>query len=323
MTTALMTIVTATWTIGPLVVLQPVWLIFALAMFLLAVRWRQHTANDNWQAVMSPAVFEFLAGKAARKPGLNYPLLIAGIVAICLSQPVLRHANDDTWRHSVGWIAVVDVSRSMTLTDITPSRLSAARRALAILSEQSGARPIALIIYSGDAFLIAPPAFDKSIFNEHAALLEHGIIETEGSNLTRALSLTASVIADSGFAVSRVFVLTDTGGISDNAIAAASYLADNGHSLDVLVFGSSDAAAQLSPTSIDPNLATDLSAAGGGKTLFANVLGVVDYEPLTLDSRTGASDHAELKTLVWKDQSHWLLLLAIPLLLLQFRQENH
>ena len=312
---------TTTLTIGPLVVLQPFWLIVALALILLAIRWSHTAATNHWQAVMSPAVFEFLAGKSATKHRVNSLLLIASIVAACLSQPVLRHSNDDTWRHSVGWIAVIDVSRSMTLTDTTPSRLSAARRALAVLSEQSGARPIALVIYSGDAFLIAPPAFDKSIFNEHAALLEHGIIESEGSNLARALSLTTSVIADSGFAATRIFVLTDTGGITANAIAAAGYLANNGHPVDVLVFGSADGTAQ--PTTVNPELATDLSTAGGGKLLFSNVLGVIDYEPLALNSRTGASDHAELKTLVWKDQSHWLLLLAIPLLLLQFRQENN
>ena len=307
---------------GPLVVLQPVWLFVALALILLAIRWRQNATTNRWQAVMSPAVFQFLAGKTYAKHAINGPLLIASLVAICLSQPVVRHSNDDTWRHSVGWIAVIDVSRSMTLTDTTPSRLSAARRALAELSKQSGARPIAMVIYSGDAFLVAPPAFDKSIFNEHAALLEHGIIESEGSNLARALSLTSSVIADSGFAATRIFVLTDTGGITTNAIAAAGYLANNGHPLDVLVFGSADATAQTSPTTVNPDLATDLSEAGGGKVLFSNVLGVIDYRPLALNSRTGASDHAELKTLVWKDQSHWLLLLAIPLLLLQFRQEN-
>lgn len=310
-----------TLTIGPLVVLQPVWLIVALALVVLAVRWRQSIANNHWQAVMSSAVFKFLAGRIATRQSINGPLLIASLVAICLSEPVLRHTNDDTWRHSVGWIAVIDVSRSMTLTDTTPSRLSAARRALAVLSEQSGARPIALVIYSGDAFLIAPPAFDKSIFDEHAALLEHGVIESAGSNLARALSLTSSVVADSGFAAARIFVLTDTGGITANAIAAAGYLAANGHPLDVLVFGNEDATEQSSPTAVNSSLAADLSTAGGGQVLYSNVLGVIDYAPLALTGRTGASDHAELKTLVWKDQSHWLLLLAIPLLLLQFRQE--
>jgi len=312
-----------TLTIGPLVLLQPAWLLVALILIVFAIRWRHSVATDHWQAIMSPAVFEFLAGKTSSKHRINHSLLLASIVALCLSQPAMRHSDDDTWRHSVGWIAVIDVSRSMTLTDTTPSRLSAARRALAVLSEHSGARPIALVIYSGDAYLIAPPAFDKSIFDEHAALLEHGVIKAEGSNMARALSLTASVIANSGLAATRIFVLTDTGGISASAISAAHYLAANGHILDVLVFGSVHASEQSSPTAVNPKLAADLSTAGDGQLVYSSVLGAIDYSPLDLTKRMGASDHAQLQTLVWKDQSHWLLLLALPLLLLQFRQGSH
>ena len=253
---------------------------------------------------------------------INWLLWTASIIALCMSQPVSRQSDDDTWRHSIGWIAVVDVSRSMTLSDTVPSRLSAARQALMALSSRSGARSIALIIYAGDAFLVAPPAFDKSVFNEHAALLNHGVIEAEGSNLARALSLATSIISDSGFLASRVFVLTDTGGINTNSIAASAYLAENGHQLDTLVFGSTAASDPSSPTAVQAALASDLARAGNGRAVFANGFGVVDYDSLALDEQSTASTHADLKALVWKDQSHWLLLLGVPLLLLQFYRER-
>ena len=311
-----------TLSIGSLVILQPMWIVVSVLLAILAWRWNESGTVNDWQAVMSPEVFDFLSGKSERKRMSNWLLWAASIVALGMSQPVSRQSDDDTWRHSIGWIAVVDVSRSMTLSDTVPSRLSAARQALMALSSRSGARSISLVIYSGDAFMVAPPAFDKSVFNEHAALLNHGVIEAEGSNLARALSLATSIISDSGFIASRVFVLTDTGGINASSVAASAYLAENGHQLDALVFGSTAASDQTSPTAVQAALADDLARAGKGHAVFANGFGVVDYDALALDDQATASTHADLKALVWKDQSHWLLLISVPLLLLQFYRER-
>lgn len=317
--------------LGPLVLLQPLWLIVALILAIIALRRVQNTMNNDWQKIMSPAVFEFLSLGLYQRHGVHWALWSATVAALCLTQPVVRSTDDETWRHSIGWIMVMDVSRSMTLNDTVPSRLSAARQTLSVLSEKSGARPIAMIIYAGDAFLIAPPAFDKSVFDENAALLEYGIVETDGSNLTRALSLASSVIADSGFVVARVFVLTDTGGINASSISAVSYLAENGHTTDVLTFGTTagtangaegDTSGALSPTAINRPLAENLATAGNGQLLFANGFGVVDFNRLSLTEHGSASTHADLKTLVWADQSHWLLLLCLPLLLFQFHRET-
>jgi Ca-activated chloride channel family protein len=326
--------------IGPIVLLQPLWLLATLALALLAIYFRDYTPGNDWQSVMSADVFRFLGGSIQVQKTTNWLLWSASLIALCMTQPVIRQSDDETWRHSIGWIAVVDISRSMTLSDTVPTRLHAARQALGMLSSESGARPIALIIYAGDAYLIAPPAFDKSVFDEHAALLAHGVIESEGSNLARALSLASSTISDSGFVAARVFVLSDTGGINASSMAAASYLADNGHQIDVIVLGSSSTtmpesasagyaetgtqttAQTVAQTSVQPILAKELAKSGHGRAIFANSFGVLDYSGLSLDDHAEASSHADLQALVWKDQSPWLLLLGIPLLLIQFYREH-
>jgi len=310
------------FSIGPLVLLQPLWLLAAALLLCLAFVWNTHPTDNSWKHVLSARVFGFFIYDSSTNKQINLLLCTASLVALCLTQPVIRQSQDDTWRHSIGWIAVMDVSRSMTLSDTVPSRLSAARQALAVLSKQSGSRPIAMIIYAGDAFLVTPPSFDTSVFDEHAALLEHGVIEAEGSNLARALSLASSVVADSGFVAARVFVLSDTNGINSSSIAAARYLAQNTHRLDVMVFGTPDVGEPSSHTSVNRELAEDLARAGSGKAVYASSFGVIDYAQLSLDSQTSASTHTELKALVWKDQSHWLMLLALPLLLMQFHRQT-
>ena len=164
------------WHMGEWVILRPLWILPALLLLIASLASRHNAVRSHWKDVLSPALFHYLGAENNRLSRWNLPLLIASLVTLSLCQPVLRKSDDETWRHSIGWIMVADVSRSMTLDDTVPSRLGAMREALAELSRQADARPIALILFSGDAFLVAPPAFDRSVFNEHTALLEHGLI---------------------------------------------------------------------------------------------------------------------------------------------------
>ncbi|MGQ7843170.1 VWA domain-containing protein [Granulosicoccus sp. 3-233] len=318
-------------------------LVAAALLLIGSLLWPLRHSHSHWRSVLSPALFDYLGADRRRITRCNLPLLLASIVTAGLSQPVQRQSDDDTWRHSIGWIAVADVSRSMTLNDTVPSRLAAMRAALTELSHQAAARPIALILFAGDAFLVAPPAFDHSVFNEQATLLEYGIVPLDGSNLTRALSLASSVVEESRLHQARILVLGDSGGIGNGSIAAARFLGDAGHRVDMLVFGSSspppgttgsqtpaepvgDSWSQT-PGARDTNSvqwkqARALADAGNGRAVRANSFGVIDYTTLDLDQQATASTHDGLKSLVWRDQSHWLLLLAIPGMLLLFSRES-
>lgn len=313
------------WQLGPWVIQQPLWIVAALLLLLASWVLKQVSTRSDWDRVIAEPVFAYLGGRAQNRLSWNIALLTAALVALSLCKPVLRQSDDDTWRHSIGWVVLADVSRSMTLSDVVPSRLSAMRLALSELSRQAGARPISLILFSGDAFLVAPPAFDLSVYNEHAALLEHGVLPTEGSNLARALSLATAVVQDSEFIQARLFVLGDSGGISKSSLAAARYLADAGHRLDVLVFGTAGNASGNDDTPaelvVDEESVSALAKAGNGRYLIANQFGTVDYDALNLQQQASASTHSELQALVWRQQSHWILLLVIPLMLWLFRQE--
>lgn len=313
------------WQLGPWVIQQPLWIVAALLLLLASWVLKQTSTRSDWDRVIAEPVFAYLGGRAQNRLSWNIALLTAALVALSLCKPVLRQSDDDTWRHSIGWVVLADVSRSMTLSDVVPSRLSAMRLAMSELSRQAGARPISLILFSGDAFLVAPPAFDLSVYNEHAALLEHGVLPTEGSNLARALSLATAVVQDSEFIQARLFVLGDSGGISKSSLAAARYLADAGHRLDVLVFGTAGNASGNDDTPaelvVDEESVSALAKAGNGRYLIANRFGTVDYDALNLQQQASASTHSELQALVWRQQSHWILLLVIPLMLWLFRQE--
>ena len=62
------------------------------------------------------------------------------------------------------------------------------------LADRAVANSTALIIYAGDAFVVAPPSFDTNNFKSNVSLLEYGVIPVDGSNATRAFALALSVL---------------------------------------------------------------------------------------------------------------------------------
>ena len=307
---------------GDVAVLRPPWLLAALALLVLAVVARRPERGDGWRRVLSPAVLAFLRGADRhRRHGprrrLDVVLLAAALVALALAAPATRRDDATAWRHASGWIVLVDVSRSMTLDDTVPSRLAAARRSALALSARAGARPLALILYAGDAFLVAPPAFDRRLVEEQVTLLEHGVVPVDGSNLARALSLAADVADGSDLLRARVLVLGDSGGTGRASEAAAAYLAEAGHRLDLVLFGG-----DATHRPVDVAAAERLAEAGGGRLVRADAFGRVPLDALALERDTDPDTAAALAALVWRDRSHWLLLGVVPLLLVAFRRAD-
>ena len=94
-----------TLAIGPLVILQPLWLLPAFLLTILAWRWDKAVVVNDWQAVMSPEVFNYLNGRSRRRRMANWLLWAASVIALCMTQPVIRQSDDDTWRHSIGSVS--------------------------------------------------------------------------------------------------------------------------------------------------------------------------------------------------------------------------
>jgi len=188
------------------------------------------------------------------------------------------------------------------------------------LVTHANASSTTLIVYAGDAFIIAPPSFDTANFNNNVGLLEYGTVPIDGSNVARALALALSVIDGAGLVNTRLFVLSDTGGFSTRATAAVSRLAQMGHRTDLILFGSDDT---NNATPFDLDSAKTMAKNGGGKMLLADAIGNINLTSLDLQSRGLDGKfltQSGITTLTRSSVSHWLLLPGIPLLLLLFRR---
>lgn len=294
--------------------LHPLFLLPAALCLAAAWRWRFH-AGDDWARIMEPRVLALLRPRTAAGR-IDLALLTLALVLAALASPARKADAENSYALNDGILVLADVSKSMTLTDVRPSRMAAAREAVLAISAAAGARPAALIAYAGDAYLAEPFATDRRQFDAYARILAHGLIAAEGSDLARALALARAVIAQSGIAHARIVVAGDGGGLDPAIADIAARFAERGHRLDmVLVAGAAETNAAMAQT---------VAAAGGGVAVRADADGNVDLGPLGLGSTLlpAGTTHLALLSSDWQNQSHYLLLLALPLMLLLFRRRR-
>ena len=294
--------------------MHPWWLVFAM-LSVIAFLLLDERHHDAWRNIITRPVLGFLRNNKKKPKKRQFGWLIAALFFIALSGPSLESDDKDTYKHTQGWIVLADVSRSMTLSDVVPSRLSAMRNTALELGNRAQAHSMTLIVYAGDAFVVTPPTYDLNIFASNANLLDYGVVPVDGSNVSRALSLSLGVIESSNFINSRLFVLSDTGGFNAQSAAAIARIADLGHRTDLIIFGTdeSDNTGQ-----INLQLAESMATHGNGVLVQSDTIGSVEYSPLDLDKNIDSSllTQSGLTTLSWSNQSHWILLFAIPLFLM-------
>jgi len=116
----------------------------------------------------------------------------------------------------------------------------------------------------------------------------------------------------------RIVLMTDSGGINGSSMQAASYLSRAGHTVNVVAFGTEG---QTAETRLDLELTKKLAARGSGVLISSDVMGRADLSRLLPVSRSMSRQglaRTGMEVIRWNNLSHWLLLFAIPVVLLMF-----
>lgn len=276
-------------------------------------------AGDDWPQVVARPVLQFLRPDVGTA-GFNFALLALAVIFMALTSPSTRADRANAYALDEGLSILVDVSRSMGVADLMPSRVVVARAAASQISAQAGARPTSLVAYAGDAYLVQPFAVDRRQFDAFVASLDVGLVPQEGSNLERALALATTTIEESGVGRARIVIVGDGGGFGTETGFIAGRLSERGHRVDVVLTADP---ATTTPVAIDMAAVERVVDAGGGVLIVAGPDGDIDLDALALgDSflRQSRTFELALRSTEWRNLSHFLLLMALPAVLLLFRQ---
>ena len=166
-------------------------------------------------------------------------------------------------RNGADLVVVLDISRSMDARDVQPSRLEAAKAALALTLTRLGGDRVGLVVFAGTSRVRFPLTTDLAAATQVISSLETGTIFVDGgTNATLGLDLAVSAFDEGRIGGRAVLLLTDGDDLGGDPAARAARFGQTG--IDLLVVGVGTAEGGRVPV-IDPKtfrLADKLDASG-------------------------------------------------------------
>ncbi len=326
--------------------LRPEWF-WALLPLCLLLFWiaRRQLRSRSWQAVCDPELLpHLLLGRSVRRANWPLWLLLLGLLlaVIALAGPVWQRQPQPLFRQQSALVILFDLSRSMQVADLKPSRFLRARLKLEDLLRQRKEGQTALIVFAADAFTVTPLTEDRHTIEALLKSLDPEMMPAQGSDPARAITLGQELLQQAGLKSGRLLLVTDEDR-PESALEAARGLAALGFELEVLGVGSAEGApipqpgggffkdAQgnlVLPQLNQPGLQA-LATAGGGNyqtlriddgDLRALLAGLDDHRLDHLDQTESADQSSSVTGDLWLEEGIWLLWPLVLLAALAFRR---
>lgn len=319
---------------------RPLWLLLLLLIpVLYRVLKHKSSGDSGWsgfipERFLSPVIRRY--GGAADKRGSKLVPAISAVVilAVALAGPAWREAPTPLKKPGDGLVIVLDLSLSMLATDLEPDRLTRAKRKIRdILAVREGSLT-GLVVYSGDAHVVAPLTDDSNTLTGMLNVLEPVIMPVQGNRADLAISRARALLEQGAPGQGRILLITD--GVADQyQEPIQNTLKGTGFSLSTLAAGTPGGGpiplarrgfirdnGNVVITRTDPDKLAELARASGGTshelTLDDSDIAALHLSPIESDEWQDTDTGLTINR--WQDDGYWLLWLALPLLLLGWRR---
>ena len=248
--------------------------------------------------------------------------------AVALAGPKYGYRWQEIRQQGVDIIIALDCSRSMTATDIQPSRLERAKREVFDLLAMLQGDRVGLVAFAGTAFLQCPLTLDYDAFNLFLNSLSPEYLPVGGTDITGALATTLDSFDPKSASDKAVILITDGENTGDGEpLKAAETLKEKNIKLFCIGVGGSDGvpipepaggfkkdrAGQIVLSRLDEITLKKMAVVTGG-TYVRSVAGDLDLDAIytdeirrTMEAQTVSSGRKQ----IWEDRFQWPLALAL------------
>lgn len=233
-------------------------------------------------------------------------------------------------------VVILDISRSMQVTDVRPSRFSRARQELEDILNQGQSLRIGLIAFASVAHVIAPVTEDLNSIRRLLPALSTDLVSLQGSRLSSALDRAGQLLGGQSQDSSHSLLLVSDGGFAEEGlIDQIEDLTKKGIRLHVLGIGTEEGGWVPEPdkpmrgqgfwkpvlSRLDEDQLRSLTKAGRGIYQSADYLDDDTQEILDAVMQLGSVQTVgDDQTRVWKEHFYWLVGLVLLLLISQYRR---
>jgi Ca-activated chloride channel homolog len=137
-------------------------------------------------------------------------MLILALLLIALARPQRTNEKVEQWTEGIDIMLAIDISQSMQIGDFTPNRLEAAKTVAQDFIDGRLQDRIGLVVFSGDAFSLAPLTTDYDLLRNYIRDIDFAMIENRGTAIGSALGVVTNRMRESD-APSKVCILLSDG----------------------------------------------------------------------------------------------------------------
>lgn len=323
---------------------QPIWLwglLVPLAVLLWLLLTRVRSQRGPIHRYADPHLLPHLTASRDLSSGERWGRLLRwsllwGFGILAMAGPRWDYTDMRLFRPGSDLVVLLDISRSMLVEDVRPSRLGRARQEIFDLIERNPAVRIGLIAFASTAHVIAPITEDSFSLRNALPSLSTDLVKLQGSRVSFALERAGQLLDGQPEDSSRAILMITDGDFDEpNLETRVRELADHGIRLIILGVGTKDGgpvpAADGSwlvdrkrnqvQSRLNAELLERLADVGNGRYVEA------DYRDSDTDrilelavKRSSAQQASDEQTRVWNERFYLLLIPLMLMLLPRFRR---
>ena len=322
---------------------QPGWL-WGLLLIPLVVAWLLYTAPFRRKGLehlyADPELLPYLSGVAVptarvqrRRPLLAWSLAWT-LLILAMAGPRWDYTQINPFEPGADLVILLDISRSMDIQDVQPSRLERAKQEIQDLVQMKPGIRIGLVAFATIAHVVAPITEDSASLLPQLPHLSSSLVRLKGSRLTDALDRADRLFTSQSKEVSHNILLISDGEFSDQSLEQKiARLTENNIRIHVMAVGTAGGGPVVDPDGLplvapgggpvfsrmDEQGLEKIAGLGNGLYLQADYSDD-DVKKILADIHANARSREKGNSLtqVWNEHYHWPVLIAMLLLLLFF-----
>src|SRR6188508_1403527 len=106
-------------------------------------------------------------------------MLVLVFTCLALARPQKTNEKVEQWTEGIDIMIALDISQSMLIEDFVPNRLEAAKEVAKSFVDGRVQDRIGLVIFSGDAFSMAPLTTDYDLLRAYLKDITYEMIESK------------------------------------------------------------------------------------------------------------------------------------------------
>lgn len=239
-------------------------------------------------------------------------IFVMVLMLTSLARPQKTNEKVEQWTEGIDIMLAIDISQSMQIEDFTPNRLEAAKIVAQRFIEGRLQDRIGIVVFSGDAFSLAPLTTDYELLKSYLKEISFEMIENRGTAIGSAMAVVTNRMRESETESKVCILLSDGDNTAGNIdpITAAELAAAYGIKVYTIVVGKEGLVPygkdffgkpQMVENTVDETTLRKIADIGGGQFFRATDNRALDQ----VFQRIDQYEKAEIKETRFKDTADY------------------